>query len=310
MEFKLKNSLLYIISMRTLIVDIKRNSLDDGPGIRTVIFFKGCPLSCVWCQNPETKSPTQEISFNIEDCLGCESCLEACEHDAIDFSYKYRIHRDKCVLCGNCIIVCPSEAIKYVGNYYDINSLRELILKDKIFYDNSGGGVTLSGGEPTFHVNYLHELLKYLIKDNIHSCLETCGYYNEKQFNKYLLPYLDLIYFDLKIYDSKAHKKYCGVSNELILQNFESIIRRDIEILPRIPLIPNVTATESNLVSLAEYLKSLEIKKIGLLPYNPLWLSKVKTIAVNSEYYRDRWLSKEEKIRIKEIFRNFEFKDF
>ena len=297
--------------MNTLIVDVKRNSLDDGPGIRTVIFFKGCPLSCVWCQNPETKLASQEISFNKEDCLNCEKCLEVCEKEAIDFSDKYRINRDKCNLCGKCIEVCPNEALKFAGKEYDIKTLTNLILKDKIFYDNSGGGATFSGGEPTLHMEYVHQLLKELKKENIHVCLETCGYYNREKFNDLLLPYLDLIYFDLKIFDSDLHKKYSGVSNETILQNFEDLIKNnEVEMLPRIPLIPKITATKENLEDLKNYLKSLKIKKIGLLPYNPLWISKTETIGVKLEYNRSNWLDKEETEEIKDIFSDFEFKDF
>ncbi len=297
--------------MNTLIVDVKRNSLDDGPGIRTVIFFKGCPLSCVWCQNPETKLATQEISFNKEDCMNCNKCFEVCEKGAIDPTSEYRIDRDKCNLCGKCIEICPNEALKFAGKEYDIKTLTTLVLRDKVFYDNSGGGVTLSGGEPTLHMDYIHQLLKEFKKENIHVCLETCGYYNREKFNNLILPYLDLIYFDLKIFESDLHKKYCGVSNNIILQNFEDLIKnQQVEILPRIPLIPNITARTKNLENLRNYLQSLKIVKIGLLPYNPLWLSKTKSIGVKANYNRTNWLEKEEKEVIKKIFSSFEFKDF
>jgi pyruvate formate lyase activating enzyme len=297
--------------METFVTGIKRNSLDDGPGIRTVIFFKGCPLSCVWCQNPETKSPSQEISFDKENCTKCEKCLEACNNNAINFSNKYRIDRDKCNLCGECINGCQNKGLKFAGKSYDIDRLFEKILRDKTFYDNSGGGVTFSGGEPTFHMDYLNKLLKNLKKENIHVCLETCGYYNRENFNNLILPYVDLIYFDLKIHDSNLHNKYCKVSNERIFKNFEDLINSDkIEILPRIPLIPKITATKDNLIKLANYLKTKNIKKIGLLPYNPLWISKSETIGVKAEYKRSEWLNPKEKKAIKEIFSDFEFRDF
>ncbi|MFX1297523.1 MAG: glycyl-radical enzyme activating protein [Promethearchaeota archaeon] len=297
--------------METLIVNIKRNSLDDGPGIRTVIFFKGCPLSCVWCQNPESKSPFQEISFDKGNCIECKKCLDVCSNKAISFFYKYRINRDKCNLCGNCIQVCQNDALKFAGKTYDVETLYEKIIRDKPFYDNSGGGVTFSGGEPTFHIHYLSKLLKNLKKDNIHMCLETCGYYNRENFNNLILPYLDLIYYDLKIFDPKIHKKYCKVSNERIFQNFEELINNNkVEILPRIPLIPQVTATKNNLLKLANYLKVKNIKKIGLLPYNPLWISKSETIGKKAEYTRSNWLNQKEKRAIKEIFSDFEFREF
>lgn len=296
---------------RTLIVDIKRNALDDGPGIRILIFFKGCPLSCVWCQNPETKSPNQEIAFYREDCGECGRCLEACQRNAIKFSYQYRIDRSLCNLCGECIKVCPNEALKFVGREYQIRELVDIILKDKIFYQNSGGGVTLSGGEPLYHMEYVNQLLKELKKEGIHVCIETCGYYNREKFNELILPYVDLIYFDLKIFDPDLHLKYCRVRNEKIFSNFENLVKNQkVEVLPRIPLIPDITATEENLTRLSHYLRSLNIKKIGLLPYNPLWLSKPEKIGVEPEYHRSEWLNSQEKEKIKTIFSGFEYENF
>ena len=296
---------------KTLIVDIKRNALDDGPGIRTLIFFKGCPLSCVWCQNPEAKSPYLELSFDKQMCSECGSCIAFCTQDAIDFEYKFRIDRSKCNLCGICVENCPNSALTLVGKSYSIKELMEIILKDKIFYDNSKGGVTLSGGEPLYHVNYVHNLLKELRKANIHSCIETAGLYNREKFEEYIRPHVDLIYFDLKIFNPKLHAYYCKVSNERILENFESLIKQGvIEILPRIPLIPSITDTKENLRALAEYLNILNVKKIGLLSYNPLWLSKSEKIGIEHKYYHSEWLSKEKKEEIKEIFSNFTFKDF
>jgi len=270
---------------KTLLVDIKRNALDDGPGIRTLLFFKGCPLSCVWCQNPEAKSPFKEISFNKDSCSECGTCLKVCNQDAIDFSNKYRIDRSLCNLCGKCIEVCPNHALEFVGQEYSIKDLIEIILKDKIFYKNSGGGVTFSGGEPLYHIDYINELVKKLKIEEIHVCLETSGYYNRD--------------------------RYCKVSNERILENFEDIIKnKSIEILPRIPLIPNITDTDENLSNLANYLKTLNIKKIGLLPYNPLWLSKPERIGIKPSYDYTAWLDNKDKERIKSIFSDFEFNDF
>jgi len=296
---------------KTLLVDIKRNALDDGPGIRTLVFFKGCPLSCVWCQNPEAKSPFKEISFNRDSCSECGTCLKVCNQDAIDFSNKNRIDRSLCNLCGKCIEVCPNNALEFVGQEYSTKDLFEIILKDKIFYKNSGGGVTFSGGEPLFHINYIHKLVKELKNEDIHICLETSGYYNRDKFYEFILPYIDLIYFDLKLYNPKLHTRYCKVSNEKILENFEDIIKnKSIEILPRIPLIPNITDTDENLNSLANYLKSLNAKKIGLLPYNPLWLDKPEKIGIMPSYDYSEWLNNKNKERIKSIFSDFEFNDF
>jgi len=297
--------------MKPLIVSIKRNSLDDGPGIRTVLFFKGCPLACIWCQNPETKSTAQEILFEKNNCLDCRECGKICDLGAIDFSTPYRIDRELCNLCGDCIAVCKGEALTFAGKEYSIDELLEIILKDTPFYDNSGGGITLTGGEPTFHMNYLRELLEKVKEHEIHVCLETCGYFKYDAFKEKILDKIDLIYFDLKIYDEKNHKTYCKVSNQIILKNFELLLKEDsIEILPRIPLIPDVTSTTENLQKLADYLKSLKINDVGLLPYNPLWISKTEALGIKAEYTRSKWMTNKEKKIIKEIFSDFKFRDF
>ncbi|TXT65768.1 MAG: Glycyl-radical enzyme activating protein family [Promethearchaeota archaeon] len=297
--------------MKAILTNIKRNALDDGPGIRTLIFFKGCPLSCVWCQNPETKTMTQEITYDIESCISCLSCQEKCPNGAIDFSLKYPIQIEICDFCGKCIQVCDTSALKFTAFEYEVEELLDEILKDKVFYKNSGGGITLSGGEATMQMKFLNEFLKKVKKHEIHVCLETCGHFAYEQFYELILPYLDLIYFDLKIFDSKDHKRYCGKDNTTILQNFEIILKKeDIELLPRIPLIPEITATEQNLNNWKEYLQKKGIKKIELLPYNPLWVSKISKLGKIREYSRSTWLEKEEKEKIKEIFSTFEYKDF
>ncbi|MFX1589584.1 MAG: glycyl-radical enzyme activating protein [Promethearchaeota archaeon] len=295
---------------KTLILDIKRNALDDGPGIRTLVFFKGCPLSCVWCQNPEAKSPFKELYFDRDKCIECEFCLNRCEQNAIDFDYIYRIDRSRCNLCGYCVDICPNDALKFVGKEYSIEELAKIILKDKIFFDNSNGGVTLSGGEPLYHIEYVHDLLILLKKNDINICIETCGFYNRTKFNELILPYVDLIYFDLKIYNPKLHAQYCKVSNERIIGNFEDLINKNKEILPRIPLIPSITDTDENLDKLASYLRSLGLNKIALLPYNPLWLDKPEKIGIKPSYNHKEWLTEEEKHRIKSHFADFKFNNF
>ncbi len=295
--------------MYPLIINYKRNSLDDGPGIRTVIFFKGCPLSCVWCQNPESKSQIQEIKYNEKNCLKCKNCVEVCPNDAIDVDLEYPIIKGRCNLCGNCIEACEWNTLMYVGNIYSIDEIVTIAEKDKVFYDNTGGGITLSGGEPTLYPNYLGKLLPRIKEKKIHICLETSGYYKNDEFSNKILPYIDLIYFDLKLYDSQVHKKYCKVENNRILENFEYLIHNShIEILPRIPLIPDITTTSENLKALADYLKSLNINNIALLPYNPLWISKLKSIGANGSYTNSKWMTKEEKERVISYFKDFQFK--
>ncbi|MBD3338505.1 MAG: glycyl-radical enzyme activating protein [Candidatus Lokiarchaeota archaeon] len=297
--------------MKALITDIKRNSLDDGPGVRSVTFFKGCPLRCVWCQNPETQSVYQEIHFDYEVCVQCHECKNICPVEAIEFSNFYPINKKICNYCGKCVRSCEMEALKFVGKTYNLQELLDLILLDKIFYQNSGGGITLSGGEPTMQVRFLHELLKKVKENSIHVCLETCGFFKTKEFFEKILPFVDVIYFDLKIFDEMEHKKYCGVSNKLILQNFERLLAEEsITVLPRIPLIPSITTNKENLLNWVNYLEKFNIKKIGLLPYNPLWLSKMKHLGHDFVYYHKKWLSDKEKNLIKNIFSQFEFRNF
>jgi len=241
----------------------------------------------------------------------CSECFTICNQGAIDFNSPYRIDRSTCNLCGNCIDLCPEKALKFVGIEYELDDLIKILLKDKTFFKNSGGGITLSGGEPTIHIDYINRLLKNL-NTNIHVCLETCGYFDLKRFEELIIPYIDLIYFDLKIYDEAMHKRYCGVSNKLIFNNFEKILKFNtrVEIIPRIPLIPEITSTDENLRQLSRYLKSLNIKTIGLLPYNPLWIAKTDKIGMNTEYRYSEWLEKDNKSKIKSFFSDFDFKDF
>lgn len=296
-----------------LVADLKRNSLDDGPGIRTVVFFKGCPLSCVWCQNPETKSSLQQIVYEADKCIGCGECITVCNIDAIRISQdgNFPIDKDKCLLCGECISVCVGQALHFAGTAYSVDQLSKKLVRDEIFYKNSHGGVTLSGGEPTLHMSYLAELVQKLKERNIHICLETCGFYNRIRFEEELLPFIDLVYFDIKIYDREQHKKYCGVYNDTILQNFEALFSsKAVEVIPRIPLIPGITMEKGNLLAIRDFFRDCGVNEIGLLPYNPLWISKPKTIGASEEYGWSEWLGKEEKVWIKEIFKDFTFRDF
>ena len=296
-----------------LITALKRNSLDDGPGIRTTVFFKGCPLSCVWCQNPETKSPFQQIAYEAENCVGCLRCIDACDDCAISIQGNgtFPIDRQKCKMCGNCTNVCRSQALRYAGTAYGVDQLSQKLLRDLVFYKNSNGGVTFSGGEPTLYMEYLSCLAQKLKENGVHLCLETCGYYNQRQFTEELLPYLDLVYFDIKIFDREAHKKYCGVYNDTILQNFEMLFRsKKVKLLPRIPLIPNITTGRDNLTAIRDFFKKYGVEEIGLLPYNPLWLSKLPGIGTAAEYSNAEWMQSDEKDGIKEIFKDFKFRDF
>jgi pyruvate formate lyase activating enzyme len=271
---------------KALIFEVKGNSLDDGPGIRTVVFFKGCPLSCVWCHNPESKKPRPEIKFDREKCVGCGSCLKACAAQAITPGSPHHVDREKCTLCADCARECPSTALSMVGASWTLDELTGKIEKDIPFFEASGGGITLSGGEPTMYMDFASSLLGWAKSRGIGTLVETCGLFPLQRFLDTVYPHGDIFYFDLKLFDPRTHKTYCGVDNGTILENFTRLhdrCRADGKtLLPRIPLIPGITATEENLRAIADFLKRLGVGRVELLPNNPLWLSKLEPLGSSS----------------------------
>ena len=275
-----------------LVLDIKGNSLDDGPGIRTVVFFKGCPLSCAWCHNPESKKAAPEISFAKSECVGCDTCIGLCPENALDRKNPYFIDRDRCTLCAACTENCPSGALSMVGTPMSIQEICTVVAKDKPFYKNSGGGVTLSGGEPTLLMDFLSDLLQRFKAEGIHTLLETCGLFEFDLFEKKVLPYIDTIYYDIKIFDPDIHRQFCGVKNDRILENFSKLhplsAENGFELLARTPLIPNITATEKNLTDIAGFLNTLGVRQTRLLAYNPLWHEKNEKIGTHNSFQNNR----------------------
>jgi len=292
------------MSSTPLILDIKGNALDDGPGIRSVVFFKGCLLDCDWCHNPESMSKKGEISFEAKNCLGfdtsnslgCSLCETSCPEQAIATDNPLLIDRDKCTLCYQCVEACPAAAITQVGDIMSVDEVCQRVLKYKSFYDSSGGGVTLSGGEPTLHMDYVSELLKKLKSNGVHTLLQTCGLFSYDKFISLLYPWLDTIYFDLKLYDEDQHRQYCGASNETILNNFVQLhqlhLEGGVEVLARTPLVPGITDSDSNLKSIAKFLKANNVSRTQLMTYNPIWQDKRDKLGYNSEAVVDESLKK------------------
>ena len=265
---------------RGLIGDIGRYAVHDGPGIRTTVFFKGCPLHCPWCHNPEFISGKPEVAFYSEHCLGCGDCLSACPQGAIVCADNgVRLNRRLCNGCGLCAERCPALALRQIGRWHTVEGLAEIILRDRLFYETSDGGVTLSGGEPTRQLDFVVPLLQRLKRDGLHTAIQTCGLFPWDVFAHTALDLLDLIYFDLKFFDSAEHARWLGHGNALILKNLQRLIQvRADDVVVRIPLIPGYTAVEQNIVSLAQLVQDLGVRRIALLPYHPWGIAKAEKI--------------------------------
>jgi pyruvate formate lyase activating enzyme len=299
------------VSAAPLLLEIKGNALDDGPGIRSVVFFKGCLLSCSWCHNPESIPKEVEISYDKSQCVGAQECIQVCPEDALSKSNLQFIDRDKCTLCFKCVDTCPSTALARVGEETSVDAIFDKLMKYKPFYDTSGGGVTLSGGEPTMHMEFVSKLLQKLKAQGVHTLLQTCGLFPYDKFMQLLYPYLDLIYYDLKIMDATAHREHCGASNDTILQNFSKLQREyeqgGVEILARTPLVPGITNNSENLHSIAKFLQQQNVNRAQLMSYNPLWHDKCERLG--SVICTDRaaplrqWMPESELVQCEAIYR-------
>lgn len=294
-----------------LIFSVKGNSLDDGPGIRSVLFFKGCPLSCAWCHNPESKRPEAELSFDTQKCVACDTCLQTCMEGALSRDNPFFVDRNRCTLCFECARNCPSGALSRLGEEWTVEALVAWVARDKPFFDTSGGGVTFSGGEPTLHLEFLSRLVAAIKAKGIHTLIETCGLFNLDQFRETVLPHTDAIYMDLKLFDEGEHKRYCGVGNGRILENFARLHELSrvggFAIMPRVPLIPDITDRRENLEAIARFLRGLGAGQVRLLPNNPTWHQKCLTIGCESEFGEEspmrKWLPPEKMEECRSIFR-------
>lgn len=272
---------------RGVIYDIQKFCLDDGPGIRTIVFFKGCPLRCKWCANPESQAMRPEIGHHYTLCKACGKCAAICPQQAItmnDSEKKLAINHTKCVTCGTCVNGCIYKALTLYGRVSTVEELYTDINKDRAYYKRSGGGVTLSGGEILMQADFAAALLKRCQQGGLHTCVETCGYASETEFKK-IVPYVDLFLFDLKSLEDDVHKKWTGCSNEPILRNLDMIMESGKQVVIRVPLIPTVNDTEENLALMKEKLVALNNKapvSVELLPYHNF--GSVKYVMTDREY--------------------------
>ena len=269
--------------MKTAAVfDIKHYSIHDGPGIRMTFFLKGCPLRCLWCQNPESQSIGQIITFTRLKCICCGQCRTVCSK----LDEHFMLSREDCTLCGSCVQVCPAHAREFGHKIYSPEEVVQIAAAEKIFFDNSGGGVTFSGGECLLHSAFLSECLPLLKKKGIHTCLDTCGAVGWDSIEQ-ILPYTDLFLYDIKKMDPVKHMEYTGAGNAQILANLKKLCEAGADVIIRIPLIPGMTDTPEDMEQTALFIKEElrgQIRRVELLPYNKLAGSKYGNKTIWTDY--------------------------
>lgn len=258
-----------------LVFDIRRFSLDDGPGIRTSVFLKGCPLHCLWCHNPEGIDRKPRLSFDLHACTLCRKCLMACPNNVHVFDRDTHIlDRSGCTACAECVSVCLSGALKMAGKSMTAPEVLAEVMKDKPFYDQSGGGMTLTGGEPLFQADFALELLKEARKEGVHTCVETSGHAATRTFSR-AIPFTDIFLYDLKIKDATLHEKYTGVNNTRILNNLHLLNKQKATVYLRCPVIPCINDTRQHFKWLVSILKEIgHAESIELIPFHTYGLSK------------------------------------
>lgn len=267
--------------MTGLTFDIHRFSLNDGPGIRTTVFLKGCYLKCEWCHNPESQSFKPQLSFNPEKCLHCFECVNVCPSNAHKIKGdKHFVDWNPCDLFGRCVEVCPSGSLKIIGNNTEVDFIISEVLKDKKYYDKTGGGITISGGEPMAQFEFTRQLLMEAKKEKLHTILDTCGYGEESHYEE-ILPYVDMFLFDYKFTDEKLHKAYTGVSNKAILANLDYLYNKGASITLRCPLIPEINDNEEHLWGIKEIIKKYpRLKSIEIMPYHNMGRDKANRVGM------------------------------
>jgi len=267
---------------KAIIFEIQRASLHDGPGIRTTVFLKGCPLDCVWCHNPEATKAEPQLFFYEERCKLCGACEAVCTQQVHRVTEsEHTIDFDACLQCGKCVDACLNNALKIIGKEMTVDEVMHEVMKDKDFYARSGGGITLSGGEPLFQFGFAKALLKRCRELGINTCVETSGFVSPAKF-KQILPLIDVLLFDYKISESDNHIRYTGVPNQLILENLQTAHRFNIPIYLRCPIIPGINDTDFHFADIAELSEKLpKLKAVEILPYHDMGNSKRISVGRN-----------------------------
>ena len=255
------------------VFDIQRFCVHDGPGIRTVVFFKGCSLACSWCQNPESLSPRPQLAFFGEQCIECFDCEAVCAKGAVGRGAG-RVDWDRCDHCGRCAEVCPGDALRSMGRSYDVETLVAACLCDRAFAAASGGGVTLSGGEPVLQSAFLQVLVPRLVQEGLPVLLETAGHYQWRLLEP-LLAHLDAIYFDYKLPDSASYEAHTGRGSDLIMENLERLMRSAVPVEVRMPMLAGLNTEPEQIAVACRNLARVGVERIRLLEYNGLWEAKL-----------------------------------
>ncbi|MEG0276608.1 MAG: glycyl-radical enzyme activating protein [Coprobacillus sp.] len=285
-----------------IIFNIQKFSIHDGPGIRTTIFLKGCPLKCQWCANPESQLQNIQILYDYEKCTHCLSCVKSCPHLAIQYiNNRIVIDQKLCTGCLTCIHCCPQHALSNEGNNKEIDDIVRECLQDKDFYEESDGGITISGGEGMSQPDFLKELVKELKTHNLHLAIETTGYIKKEIFQE-LSVLFDLLLFDVKHYDSEQHFKKTGVHNTLIIENLKWAIKNNIEVLPRIPVIPDFNDTLEDAKGLANLLIEVGVQKVQLLPFHQFGEKKYEMLNLEYVYKNKKALHPEDLVDYQQVF--------
>lgn len=265
------------------IFDIQKYALGDGPGIRTTVFLKGCPLRCLWCHNPEGLNYDREIAWHANQCTLCMACVSSCAHHAIiPAGGGLHTDRKRCMLCGKCETICPEKAREVIGSDVTVEELYPLLMEDKEYYDASGGGITCSGGEPLMQPEFVRELFSRCKGDGVHTALDTSGCADWDSFAQ-VIAFTDLVLYDIKCMDSSRHKRLTGMSNERIIANFEKLAGTGIPIIVRYPYIPGLTDDDAEAISVARYVASFpSVENIEVLPYHAMGNPKYEMLEAES----------------------------